>query len=247
MEEVMENSETTLSRSVAAIVALVLGIIALIMSWMPIINNIAFLFGVPALICGIVGLVGVLRGKKSGKGLAIASVIISALAIIIVFATQSMYSAAFDKAVNGPQATSTVQQNTSTQSNGSQNEESASYTDLAVGTSVKLENGLSITVDSVDTTLTNYDGSSIVGAMVTYVNEGDENLNFNQFDWKGEDAQGAQEGVTFYSGEGEDLHSGTLTPGGSTSGMVYFKGGTVKVLYFPTVIAQEAAASWTVA
>ena len=62
-------------RSVAAIVGLVLGVLAIVMSWMPIINNFAFVIGGIGLVFAIVGLVGVLRGKKAGKGLAIAALI----------------------------------------------------------------------------------------------------------------------------------------------------------------------------
>lgn len=62
---------------------LILGIIALVLSAMPIINNFAFILGVVGLIFGIVGVVGTRDKKKSGKGMAVASVIIAALACVI--------------------------------------------------------------------------------------------------------------------------------------------------------------------
>lgn len=91
-------SATKAPKSIAAIVGLILGIIALVLSAMPIINNFAFILGVVGLIFGIVGVVGTRNKKKSGKGMAVASVIIAALACVIVLASQAVYSAALDEA-----------------------------------------------------------------------------------------------------------------------------------------------------
>lgn len=94
-----QNAEPK-GKSAAAIVGLVLGIIALITSFLPIINNFSFVLALIGAVFAVVGLVGALRGKKSGKGLAIASVVVNVLAVVIVLATQSMYSAAIDEAVS---------------------------------------------------------------------------------------------------------------------------------------------------
>jgi len=91
-------SATKAPKSIAAIVGLILGIIALVLSAMPIINNFAFILGIVGLIFGIVGVVGTRDKKKSGKGIAIASVIVAALACVIVLASQAVYSAALDEA-----------------------------------------------------------------------------------------------------------------------------------------------------
>lgn len=246
----MADTQQGTPRSAASIVALVLGIIALIMSWMPIINNFAFIFGALGLIFGIVGLIGVMRGKKAGKGIAIAALVINVLSLAIVLGTQSMYSAAIDDAVNGPAATGATQSEPATDAeepseNASQDE--ASYTDLAAGASVDLANGLTVTVDSVEAGLTNFDGSVVVGVHVTYTNNGDETADYNPYDWKGEDAQGAQEYTTYYSEGTDELSSGTLAAGGSVSGNIYFEDGTVKALYFGSMMADEPTASWTLA
>lgn len=99
-------SEQQAPRSIAAIVALVLGVIALISSWVPIINNLSFIFALVGVVFAVVGLVGTLRGKKSGRGLAIASVVVNVAAVAIVLATQSAYSAAIDEAASGTVQTS---------------------------------------------------------------------------------------------------------------------------------------------
>ena len=64
------------SKSGMAIAGFVLGIIALLTSFLPIINNLSFFLAILGLIFGIVGMVGISKGKKSGKGLAIAAIVI---------------------------------------------------------------------------------------------------------------------------------------------------------------------------
>lgn len=87
-------------KSIAAIIALVLGILALITSFLPIINNGSFILAVIGIILAIIGLIGTVRGKKSGKRIAIAALIISVVSCAVVLGTQSMYSAAIDEATD---------------------------------------------------------------------------------------------------------------------------------------------------
>lgn len=94
------QDQARLPKSAMAITSFVLGIIALFTSFLPIINNLSFFLALLALIFGIIGFVGIKRGKKSGKGIAIAALVISILSCVIVLATQSMYSDAIDEATN---------------------------------------------------------------------------------------------------------------------------------------------------
>ena len=116
-------------KSTAAIVGLVLGIIGLVSSWVPIINNFAFILAGVGLVFGIVGLVGTLRGKKAGKGLAIASVVVCVVACAIVLATQSAYSKAIDEAsksvVSSSSTSSTAASSTDSASSGTDSSASA--------------------------------------------------------------------------------------------------------------------------
>ena len=118
-------------------------------------------------------------------------------------------------------------------------------TDLAVGTTVTTAAGLSVVVDSVQPGLTNYDGSTMTGIHVTYVNNGDEGADYNIYDWKGEDANGAQQSTGYYSEGSDELSSGTLAKGGTVSGNVYFKGDLARVLYFGNPLEKTATASWS--
>ena len=80
--------------SAMAIVGLVLGFFALISSWMPIVNNLSFIVALLGLVFSIIGIVSASRGKSSGKGLAVAALVINVIACVIVLATQSMFAAA---------------------------------------------------------------------------------------------------------------------------------------------------------
>ncbi|BDR55233.1 hypothetical protein KIMH_13440 [Bombiscardovia apis] len=85
------------SMSAMAVSALVLGIIGLVLSFIPIINNLAFILAILGLIFGIVGWrASGKKGHKKGKGLAIAGVVLSVLAMLITLGMQSSFSKALD-------------------------------------------------------------------------------------------------------------------------------------------------------
>ena len=68
------------------IVSLVLGILAIAGSFIPVVNNASIIIGVIGIIFGIIGLL-----KNKPKGLAIAGLVISLLAVIISFALQASW------------------------------------------------------------------------------------------------------------------------------------------------------------
>lgn len=80
-----------------AITGLVLGIVGILGSWIPILNNVAFFIAILGLIFGIIGLVVTLKGTRTGKGLAIAAIVISVVAGGVVLATQYMFTKAVDE------------------------------------------------------------------------------------------------------------------------------------------------------
>lgn len=93
-----EQVKTVDKLSLSALVGLIIGIIGLLLSAVPIVNNFAAVLAVVGLVFGIVGLVKVMKGKRRGKGLAIAAVIVSALALVVVFASQAFYGSVIDQA-----------------------------------------------------------------------------------------------------------------------------------------------------
>ena len=80
-------------RKVLGILAIVFGGIALVGSWMPLINNLSFIIAILALILGIIGL---FINKKRQKTLAIIGTAIAVVSMAIVLITQSMYANALN-------------------------------------------------------------------------------------------------------------------------------------------------------
>lgn len=81
-------------RKVLGILTIIFGAIALLGSWMPIINNFSFILAILALILGIIGL---FINKKRPKTLAIIGTVLSVVSIAVVLASQAMYAKSLDK------------------------------------------------------------------------------------------------------------------------------------------------------
>ena len=233
--------------SAMAIVGLVLGIVALATSWMPIFNNGSFFLALLGALFAIVGLVSTLRRTRSGKGLAIAGLIICIIACAAGLAAQQATSKAINDAVYSAKNSHAVTSTSAAPADASGDAGTATQSqDLALGTSITLGNGLSVSVDSMDTSLTKYDGSPITAVTVTYTNGGSQEASFNVYDWKAQDTQGAQRSQTFYSGDDVvSLGSGTLAPGGTVTGAVCFEGDITKALYYASMFSNSATASWS--
>lgn len=257
------NQSKAVSTSGMAITSLVLGILAIISSWMPIINNFSMILAILGVIFAIIGLVGITKGKKRGKGLAIAGLVLGIVSGILVIATQGIYGAAIDSAreeINPSVATTTSSSSSASNATGdssntssdnqsnkeTEQEESIDYSNLVLGDSIELTDGTVVTVNSVEAGLVNYDDSPITGVSVTYTNTGSKDISFNPYDWKAQDAQGAQYNQTYYSEAENSLSSGSLAAGGSVTGNLYFDGDISKVLYYSNMFNDSATAGWVV-
>lgn len=245
-----------------AITSLVLGILAIVTSWMPILNNGSFFLAILGVIFAIVGLVGISKGKKKGKGLAIAGLVLGVISCALVLITQSMYGAAIDAASESisPSVTASSASSSSTSSSddasasdssaagseASSESQEVDYTNLSMGDSIELTDGTIVAVTSVQTGLVNYDDSPLSQVTVTYQNNGDKEVSFNPYDWKAQDAQGALYSQTFYMDGENELSSGDLAPGGSVSGNIYFDGDVTKISYCSNMFNDSATASWVV-
>ncbi|KFI50220.1 DUF5067 domain-containing protein [Bifidobacterium biavatii] len=87
--------------TVCGVIGTVFGALGLLLSFIPIVNNLAAILGFIGVLLALVALVGTFRGKKSGKALAVIAAVLSVLAIVITLAMQSATSKAIDDAVNG--------------------------------------------------------------------------------------------------------------------------------------------------
>ncbi|QWC15818.1 hypothetical protein KKR89_16390 [Cellulomonas dongxiuzhuiae] len=91
------------------IAAFVVAIVALMLSWVPIINNGAAFLALVALVLGIVGLVNAARKGRPGKGMAVAAVVISVVSLVVVVTTQIAYGRVLDEFVEELDSASTSQ------------------------------------------------------------------------------------------------------------------------------------------
>ena len=236
------TAQTTTPKSAMGITSLILGIVALLTSFLPIVNNVSAFLAFLGIVFGIIGLVATFRKTRSGKGIAIAATIVNVVALVIVLATQSMYSAAIDEATSNTSFTS--------QTNTSSDTSDASNSNMELGMNATSDKGLSVVVTSVEAGVPKYSGSSetATAVTVTYQNNGSEQASFNMFDWKAEDSQGAQRSATTVVGDSTHtaLDSGTLAAGGSVTGTIYFEGEISKVLYENAFWGKGSNVSWIV-
>jgi hypothetical protein len=142
-----------------ALSALVLSIIALLLCWVPIVNNFAAILAVVGLALGIPALISARRGKRTGSGLAAASVILSVLALVGVLATQAFYSSVIDDVTDeinnsssdsAGDAESSAAAEAEASANAEANTSAAAAAVLPLGQSGELTE-YTITVDSVTT------------------------------------------------------------------------------------------------
>ena len=84
------------AKSGMATAALVLGIIGVVLAFVPIVNNAAFVLGVLALIFAIITLV-----KKQKVAMSVVALILAIASVGITIGMQKVYSDAFNKAVDG--------------------------------------------------------------------------------------------------------------------------------------------------
>lgn len=85
------SKDKTERTSGLAIAGFIIAILAILGSWVPILNNVSFFFAIISLILGIIGLVAIRKGKRVGQGLAVATIILSVLTFVVVIATQSFF------------------------------------------------------------------------------------------------------------------------------------------------------------
>lgn len=170
----MGEQRATKGTSGMAITGLVLGIVAAVGSWIPIINNFSFVLAGIGVILSLVGLVTTMRGRHTGKGLAIAAVAANAVAIAVVLITQSAMSAAIDEATTPDASTENVQVQTDVAGQGSDDAAEQAY-------AISDE---SMTGDDYSVTITG-----------TFANNSDEEISYVQVSYRLLDADGAQIGT----------------------------------------------------
>ncbi len=209
------------------IASLVLGIIAIICSYVPIIHLLSGVLAIIGIILGIVGIVQIskVHGTKTFSAVAI---ILNIIALIVVISTGAAYQKALNTINEGAQPAS----------------KEVPTLNLKVGESAKLDNGLVLTLDSVERSVSvkNHE-EKFTAATVTIKNEGNEKQSFNPIDWRSVSSEGVESGAELVITDENKLESGDLQPGGKVTGVLYFKNDAVKISYV-SGFKSTTAASW---
>lgn len=167
--------------SALAVTALVLGIISLLLSWVPILNNLIFILALIATVVAIVAVVQTRPNKAHrGSGMAITSLVISILAIVVVFGSQAMYAKAIDEASGAasvaPSVAPSAGASPSSSGVASQPAEAAKASEDS--NVAQLKNGkVTIEVKKVEKSVNDYEGKSTVAATLVITNNDTSNLN----------------------------------------------------------------------
>lgn len=136
-----------------AVTSLVLGIVAIVLSFLPIINNGAFFLGILAVAFGIIALL-----RHQPKGMAIAGLITGVLSLVITLALQDSWSKSIDEATNS--------------FDSAMNDISGDNTDEILANDIQVDLGqFTVTTDEYGFTSTELP--------VTITNKSDESLSFD--------------------------------------------------------------------
>lgn len=103
-----------------AIASLVLGILAIVNSFIPFLNFVSYIFAILAVIFGIIGIV-----KKAGRGMAIAGLVMGILSFIIATSINNSASDAINEALDNSAEEKTSSE---TNNNSNSNQPKFSYT-----------------------------------------------------------------------------------------------------------------------
>lgn len=95
--------------TVCGIIAVVFGALGLVLSFIPIINNLAAILGGIGVVLAVVALVGTFRGRKRGKALSVVAAVLCVAAIAITLSMQSAASKAIDDSLKESKGIATSQ------------------------------------------------------------------------------------------------------------------------------------------
>lgn len=232
-----------------AITGLIIAILALIGSWVPIINNISFIFAVIALIFGLIALYINRKGKKTITIIAIALSVASGAIVLI---TQQLYSSALDSASKSvsksiSSASSSVSKDVSASSSSS-NATPKSYN---AGDIINQADGMQVKVNSVNFSSGDQfevpdSGKQYVIVNVTLTNNGSKNLTYNPWDFNLSDNGNNTNFDAILTSVTDLLQSGSLSPKGTVTGNMVGQatiGGTLKLVSLNSL---NQSTNWTI-
>ena len=195
-----------------ATTGMVLGIIAIVGSWIPFLNIVSMILAVLAIIFSLIPLF-----QKRSVGKAVAGLILGVVTLVIAFYMTNAAVDSIDEATGGSDSTST-----------SQNTE-AEKTEFTVGEAISFD-GKTVTVSGVERNWNSGNefivpdtGKEFVRVQIDIKNDSENRVSYNTFDWKIKDSNGAITDVDMNSFGDGALGSGELVAGGTVSGSLVFQ------------------------
>lgn len=156
-----------------SLIALIIGILAIVLSWVPIVNNLAAIFAIIGLIFGIIAVV---INRKNKKTIGIVAIVVSIISFIIVLATQTFYSAKIDEAFKTSDSSSNISKTTGKATEESKSEAKKEDSGWDEATKTFTTNDGVLKIDKVEKT-TDYDGKAAIKVYFTLTNTSTENKN----------------------------------------------------------------------
>ena len=204
-EQLPQHPARQASVSGLAVAGLVLGVIAAVTSFLPIINNISFFLALIGLILAIVGLLGIRKGKHAGKGIAIAGIVLGIVSMVIVLATQSMFSAALKSSSPSASSSTPAAASTAAQTEAKSDAKAGGSQELGLGSTFEFD-GFTFTLgDSYETTTlenqySDLNGKTVLVIPVTVTNNNSDTKSVNLFYFKafGPDGNELAQCYTYY-------------------------------------------------
>lgn len=126
-----ENLE---EKKVLGIIAIIFGGFGMLLSWIPIINNFAFILGLIGLILGVIAFV---VNRKNKKILTVIGISLSIATIIIVIATQAIFVKSWDNATKSFSNSTSLSNNKNSKSSSSKKQS----TSKIINTPISIDNG----------------------------------------------------------------------------------------------------------
>ena len=154
-----------------SLIALIIGILAIVLSWVPIVNNLAAIFAIIGLIFGIIAVV---INRKNKKTIGIVAIVVSIISFIIVLATQTFYSAKIDEALKTSDSSSNISKTTGKATEESKSEAKKEDSGWDEATKTFTTNDGVLKIDKVEKT-TDYDGKAAIKVYFTLTNTSTEN------------------------------------------------------------------------
>lgn len=196
------------------IIAIVFGGLGLLLSWIPIINNLAFILAIVSFIIAIIALV---VNKKRSKTLAIIGTVISILTFAVVLMTQNAYGNAWNKAVNNSTEKSNDEKNKDVSSSSSTSSKVYNINDT-----VKYKN-VEYKVNSVNTSdgdeYTKPDsGKQYVIVNVTITNKSNSKIDYNPLYFAIDENGNQPDSTVIGPSDVDTLDSGSLEPNATVTG-----------------------------